>query len=87
LEYARLSDTQVGAWCCRTESDTGRQGLCTLGWWFTVNLRKLVGFLVVIFVLFWIIAQPASASGSVNNVMANLRSAGSSIATFMTNIF
>jgi hypothetical protein len=46
-----------------------------------------VGFLVVIFVLFWIIAHPASASGSVNNVMANLRSAGSSIATFMTNIF
>jgi hypothetical protein len=52
-----------------------------------VNLRKLVGFLVVIFVLFWIITSPSSASGSVNGVLANLHSAGTSIATFMTNIF
>jgi hypothetical protein len=59
----------------------------TLGWWFAVNLRKLVGFLVVIFVLFWIISKPGNASGSVNDVLANLRSAGDSIATFMTNIF
>ena len=58
-----------------------------LGWWFAVNLKKIVGFLVVIFVLFWIISQPTSASGSVNNLLGNLQQAGSSIATFLTNVF
>jgi len=52
-----------------------------------VNLKRIVGFLVVIFVLFWIISQPRSASGSVNNVLGNLQEAGSSIATFLTNVF
>ena len=52
-----------------------------------MNLKKLVGFLVVIFVLFWIISRPESASGSVNGIMANLRSAGTSMTTFITNIF
>jgi hypothetical protein len=52
-----------------------------------MNLRKLVGFVVIIFVLFWIISQPGSASSSVNGVLANLRDAGSSVVTFMTNVF
>ena len=54
--------------------------------WFTVNLRKLCGFLVVIFVLFWIISKPTSASHSVNHTIGNLHSAGSSIASFMANV-
>jgi hypothetical protein len=51
-----------------------------------MNLKKIVGFLVVIFVLFWIISQPGNASSSVNSILANLKSAGTSIATFMTNV-
>jgi len=58
-----------------------------LGWWFAVNLKRIVASFVVIFVLFWIISQPTSASGSVNNVLGNLQEAGSSIATFLTNVF
>jgi hypothetical protein len=57
----------------------------TLGWWFAVNLKKLVGFVVVIFVLFWIISKPTSASGSVNNLMGNLRDAGNSVVTFISH--
>jgi hypothetical protein len=54
--------------------------------WFTVNIRKIAGFLVIIFVLFWIISTPAGASGSVNKLMTNTKSAGTSIVTFMQNI-
>jgi hypothetical protein len=51
-----------------------------------MNLKKIVGFLVVIFVLFWIISQPSNASGSVNGLMGNLREAGNSMATFISNV-
>lgn len=51
-----------------------------------MNLKKLVGFLVIIFVLFWIISAPASASGSVNGIVGNLKDAGNSMVTFMTNL-
>jgi hypothetical protein len=51
-----------------------------------VNIRKIAGFLVLIFVLFWIISTPTSASGSVNNVMTNTKSAGNSMVTFLQNI-
>ncbi|GAA5158829.1 hypothetical protein GCM10023321_39110 [Pseudonocardia eucalypti] len=52
-----------------------------------MNLKKLVGFLVVIFVLFWIISQPGNASGTVNNLLANLRDAGESLVTFIGGVF
>jgi hypothetical protein len=58
----------------------------SIGWWFPMNLKKIVGFLVVIFVLFWIISQPSNASGSVNGLMGNLREAGNSMATFISNV-
>ena len=51
-----------------------------------MNLRKIVGFLVVIFVLFWIISAPGSAGGTVNGVLGNLRDAGESIATFIQKV-
>ncbi|MGQ0483394.1 MAG: hypothetical protein ACT4O0_20510 [Pseudonocardia sp.] len=51
-----------------------------------MNLKKLVGFLVVIFVLFWIISAPTSASGTVEGLMASLKEAGQSLVTFMTNV-
>ena len=51
-----------------------------------VNLKRLVGFLVVIFVLFWIITSPGSASGTVNNLLGNLREAGDSLVTFFRNV-
>jgi hypothetical protein len=58
----------------------------TLGWWFAVNLRKLVGFVVVIFVLFWVISQPSNAGDRVNGVMGNLKDAGQSIVTFIGKV-
>lgn len=51
-----------------------------------VNLRKLLGFLVVIFVLFWIISAPGKAGGTVNNVLGDLHDAGDSIVTFIQKV-
>ena len=51
-----------------------------------MNLKRIVGFVVVIFVLFWIISQPSSAGGTVNNVLGNLRDAGQSIVTFIRQV-
>jgi hypothetical protein len=51
-----------------------------------VNLRKLVGFLVVIFVLFWVISAPGPAGNTVNNLLGDLRDAGDSIVTFIQKV-
>ncbi|WP_037078323.1 hypothetical protein [Pseudonocardia spinosispora] len=51
-----------------------------------MNLKKLLGIVAVVFVLFWIISAPTSASGSMNHMMSNLNDAGSSMTTFMGNL-
>lgn len=53
----------------------------------SVNLKKLTGFVVVIFVLFWIISQPGNASGTVNGLLAGLRDIGQSVITFIGGVF
>ncbi len=49
-------------------------------------MKKLVVPLVVVFLLFWIISSPGSASGSVNNGLSNLKEAGSSMVQFMNGV-
>jgi hypothetical protein len=51
-----------------------------------VNLKKLLGFAAIIFVLFWIISAPSSASGSVNSTLSNLRGAGESMTNFVSGV-
>ncbi len=51
-----------------------------------MNVKKLVGLLVIVFVLFWIISRPNDASGSVNTMLDNLKVAGNNLATFMSKI-
>jgi hypothetical protein len=86
LDYARLSDSPRPTPCCKTRSDMGLPGPTDFRTVVQVNLKKLVGFLVVIFVLFWIISAPTSASGTVEGLMASLKEAGQSLVTFMTNV-
>lgn len=50
-----------------------------------MDVKKILGLLVIVFVLFWVISQPTGAASSVNNLMSNLRSAGTSMTTFMQN--
>jgi hypothetical protein len=52
-----------------------------------VNVKKLVGIVLVVFVLFWIITQPNNASSTVNNLLGNLKDAGESVVTFIDGVF
>lgn len=49
-------------------------------------MKKIAGFFVIIFVLFWILSAPTAASGSVSHLVANTRSAGDSMVTFMQGL-
>ena len=51
-----------------------------------MNVKKLVGPLVIVFVLFWIISNPTGASGSVSGVLGNLKVAGTNMVTFMNGV-
>lgn len=87
LDYACLSDSQYAAPCCKTFIGRGRFGLSELSDGGTaVNVKKLVGPLLIVFLLFWIISNPSGASGSVTGVLGNLKEAGTSMVTFMNGV-
>jgi hypothetical protein len=52
-----------------------------------VSVGKVVGILVGILVIFWIISSPATAAATVNNILADLAAAGTSIITFFRGVF
>jgi hypothetical protein len=51
-----------------------------------VNVKKLVGPLVIVFVLFWIISAPGPASSSVTGIAGKLGEWGTNVVTFMSNV-
>ena len=51
-----------------------------------MNLKRIVGFLVLALLIFFIITQPESAADSVQNIGATLRDAAKSITTFFTEL-
>jgi hypothetical protein len=51
-----------------------------------VNLKRIVGFLVVALIIFFIITQPRSAANVVQSLGATLRDAADSITTFFTEL-
>jgi hypothetical protein len=51
-----------------------------------VNGKKIVGLVIVVFLLFWIISRPHDAGDSVNHMVWNLRDAGDSIVDFMNRV-
>lgn len=52
-----------------------------------MNVRRVIGVLVGILVLFFIISQPRTSAGLVLDVLGLLRDAGSAIVTFLTSLF
>lgn len=52
----------------------------------TVNVKKIVGIVAIIFVLFWIIWRPASAGSSLNTMMQHLHDAGDSMTQFISSM-
>jgi large-conductance mechanosensitive channel len=51
-----------------------------------MNLRRIVGFLVLALVIFFIITQPSNAADSVRTIGSTLRDAADSITTFFTEL-
>lgn len=61
--------------------------LTSLERWLTVNLKKIVGFLAIAFVLFLVISQPAGSAAIIQNILGVLRNAAESVATFLSTLF
>lgn len=51
-----------------------------------MNVRRVIGVIVGILVLFFIISQPRTAAGLVLEVVGLLEAAGSAILTFLTSL-
>jgi hypothetical protein len=51
-----------------------------------VNIKTVIGWLVLAFILWWIIAEPASAAHVVHNIGAFLTNAAHGFATFFASL-
>ena len=51
-----------------------------------MQLKKVAGWAVVVFLAWYLFTQPAAAGNAVHNLLGLLQQAGSSIATFLSSI-
>ena len=51
-----------------------------------MNWKKVLGWLVVIFLLWFLVTKPAAAAGAVTNLLNALKGVGNSLATFFTSL-
>lgn len=52
-----------------------------------MNLKKILGFVAIALVVFFIITQPAGAAGSIQNIGNILYNAAQSVTSFFTQLF
>jgi len=51
-----------------------------------MNAKKVIGWLVVIFLAWFLITNPQAAAAAVTNLLNALRGVGTSLATFFTSL-
>lgn len=51
-----------------------------------MNVKKIVGFLAIALVLFFVFTQPDSAAGSMQNIGTTLRDGAESVIRFVTQL-
>lgn len=51
-----------------------------------MNVRKLVGLLLIALLVYFIIVQPAAAADSVRNIAGILKNAADSVTSFFTRL-
>jgi hypothetical protein len=51
-----------------------------------MNLKKVLGWAVVIFIVFYLITDPTGAAGAVGKILDLLKTAGNSLATFFNSL-
>jgi hypothetical protein len=51
-----------------------------------MKLKQVITWAIVLFIAFYLVTQPVAAGHVVSNILNGLKSAGSSIATFLNSI-
>ena len=51
-----------------------------------VSLKKIVGFLVIALLIFFVITQPTAAASVLQSIGTTLRNAGNAVITFFTSL-
>jgi hypothetical protein len=51
-----------------------------------MSLKKILGWAAVIFIIFYLITDPTGAAALVGKILALLRTAGASLATFFNSL-
>jgi len=51
-----------------------------------VNVKKVVGWAIVIFIAWFLISNPTGAAHAATNMLNGFKSAGDSLATFFTSL-
>jgi len=51
-----------------------------------MQIKKVAGWAVVVFLAWYLFTQPAAAGNAVHNLLGLLKHAGSSIATFLNSL-
>jgi hypothetical protein len=51
-----------------------------------MNVKKIATWAVVIFLAWYLFTKPAAAAGAIHNLFNLLKSAGSSLATFLNSL-
>jgi hypothetical protein len=51
-----------------------------------VNVKRIVGLLVLALVVFFVISQPTAAANSVDSILSTLRGAAESVTSFFTKV-
>ena len=52
--------------------------------WLSVTLRRIVGFLLVAFLIFFILTQPVAAANVLSSILATLRVWATNFGTFVS---
>ncbi|GAA1255537.1 hypothetical protein GCM10009609_18440 [Pseudonocardia aurantiaca] len=65
------------------EGQTSRSGMWNGG---RNTVRRLLGLIVIALLVFWVLAQPASAADTIQNLALILRDAAESVISFFTRL-
>jgi hypothetical protein len=58
----------------------------TCPWELTMNVKKIVGWAVVIFLAWYLFTKPTGAATAVHSLFNLLKQAGTSVATFLNSL-
>jgi hypothetical protein len=79
-----VPDTQWGSGAVQIKGQGLHASLRTV---VAVNVRKIVGLLALVLLVYFVIVQPDSAANSLQNIGSILKNAADSVTRFFTRLF